>query len=326
MRGEGEKAFCAGGDVKSMYHAIKEKGPTIGIGLRGEPSADFFRDEYEMNYLLANSPIPQISFWDGIVMGGGVGVSIFGKVRIATEKTLFAMPETAIGLFPDVGSSGWLPHIPRGLGTYIALTGCKLKAADLLYSGIATHYLSSSQYPDLEAALSKLSVDRSQALPAIHEILDHLKPTTDATSSGTLPIVADAIERCFHNKSNVESIITALQNETGNEEEWAAHTLKTLERMSPSSLKLTLEQLNRGRHLSLRQCLEMEYRLSQGCMRENDFAEGVRALLVDRDNKPVWNPSQFSEISDSKISSYFASLGGHDLTLPEVEGVWRWNK
>lgn len=309
-----------------MYHAIKEKGPAIGVGLRGEPSADFFREEYEMNYLLANSPIPQISFWDGIVMGGGVGVSIFGKVRIATEKTLFAMPETAIGLFPDVGSSAWLPQLPDGIGPYIALTGSKLKAADLLYSGIATHYLSSSQYGHLEEALRTLPDDigRDQALSAIYDILFELGPTEPITG-GTIFPVAESIERCFAGKTSVESIISALQKERGDGEEWAVNTLKTINRLSPSSLKLTLEQLRRGKSSNLRQCFEMEYRMSQGCMRENDFAEGVRALLVDRDNNPLWNPANLNEVSDDKIASYFSSLGGADLTLPQVESTWSWN-
>jgi len=329
MRGEGPKAFCAGGDVKSMYNAIKEKGSGIGIGLRGEPSADFFREEYEMNFALANSTIPQVSFWDGIVMGGGVGVSIFGDVRIATEKTMFAMPETAIGLFPDVGSSAWLPHLPRGVGTYLALTGCRLKAADLLLTGIATHYMPSAKYEELEHAMSTLPEDRSASRSALEEILSSLGSSANVgeqAGHALLPGSLDSIERCFANKDRVEDILDALVQEVGSgENQWANNTLKSLRKMSPSSLKLTLAQLSQGRNKNLRECLIMEYRLSQGCMREHDFAEGVRALLVDRDNSPVWNPSSLHEVTPEKIETYFNDLGENDLNLPDVN-TWTFDK
>jgi len=145
VKGSGEKAFCAGGDVKAMWEDANTGGETLGTGAPGRASSDFFHDEYIMNYNLGISKVKQVSMWDGVVLGGGVGISIFGEYRIATEKTMFAMPETAIGLFPDVGSSAWLPHLGGGLGEYLAMTGTRLKAADLLTLGIATHFLPSAQ-------------------------------------------------------------------------------------------------------------------------------------------------------------------------------------
>ena len=160
MKGVGGKAFCAGGDVKSIWNEINAVGlgsPYLGQGNRGfSQSSEFFRTEYEMNYLIGKSLIPQVSLWDGIVMGGGVGVSALGRFRVASEKAMFAMPETAIGLFPDVGSSYWLPHLNSGYGMYIGLTGARLFAADLVHSGIATHFVTSDKLDALESALGSL--------------------------------------------------------------------------------------------------------------------------------------------------------------------------
>lgn len=350
MKGAGEKAFCAGGDVNLLYEDCVLGGPTLGSGAPGRITSDFFLEEYEMNYILGTSPIPQVSIWNGIVMGGGVGVSVLGDFRIATERTLFAMPETAIGLFPDVGSSAWLPHLHPGVGEYIGLTGVRLGPADLLLAGIATHYIPSSKLPALEAAIVEQFPDRTSAdagtgagadtssadtRKVLHSILKSfheappVTPEEIAASGGAKfnvnPNVirdnVDMITQCFAHKKTIGDIMSALRSASvgtastiGNA--WASKTLETLLKMSPTSLKVTFQQLKRGRELDLRGCLEMEYRLAQGCMRTCDFREGVRAVLVDKDGKPVWKPAELADVTDAYVESFFASLGEHELKLP----------
>lgn len=319
MKGMGGKAFCAGGDVKSIYTELVESSSNAKGGPQpatpGSISYDFFKVEYEMNYLLGMSKIPQVSFWDGIVMGGGVGVSVLGAFRVATEKTMFAMPETAIGLFPDVGSSSWLPHIPRGQGLYIGMTGCRLGAADLLHTGIATHFVPSSRLEELEHAIieSKPSSNLAEAKKAIGGILDSFSGRPEESKSLIIPN-ADSIERCFHEKNSVDDILAALKEESTTRGDasakWANDTLQLLSKMSPTSLKLTVAQLKEGKSKSLKSCLEMEFRLMMGCMLAPDFREGIRALLVDKDNKPKWAPAA----SDSQIREYFNHLQ-HELNL-----------
>jgi enoyl-CoA hydratase/carnithine racemase len=296
-------------------------------------STDFFKEEYEMNYMLGTSPIPQVSIWNGIVMGGGVGISVLGDFRVATEKTMFAMPETAIGLFPDVGSSAWLPHLHPGVGEYIGLTGCRLGPADLIHSGIATHYIPSAKLPELEAAIEQqVYVNPVEARKTVSGILKGLNESPPVTPeqveaagggrnhSNLIRDNKELITQCFGNKQSFAEIMDALNTASvgtassiGNA--WATKTLESLNKMSPTSLLLTFEQLRRGANLDLRGCLIMEYRLANACMRGNDFREGVRALLVDKDNKPQWSPASVDEVSPEFITSLFESLGEHDLEL-----------
>jgi enoyl-CoA hydratase/carnithine racemase len=316
MKGAGSKAFCAGGDVKSIYMYLKDASSSIGSGKPGTIEADFFRSEYEMNYLIGTSPIPQISIWDGIVMGGGVGVSVLGEYRVATARTLFAMPETAIGLFPDVGSSAWLPHLPDGQGLYIGLTGCRLGAADLVYTGIATHYIPSYDIEVVEKVIiENCTDDPKKSRDIISNILRDASNKPD-DSKASIEVNKEAIKRCFSNSTSIEEIMVLLQEETRNKhfEKWANTTMQTLSRMSPTSLKLTLAQLSAGKDLDLKGCLMLEYRLMMGCMRGSDFREGIRALLIDKDNNPKWSPSLLSEVNDADIQKYF-SLEKHNLDL-----------
>lgn len=317
MKGAGGKSFCAGGDVKSVWTDIISGDSNIGTGKPGLLSSDFFRTEYQMNYLLGTSNIPQVSLWDGIVMGGGVGISVLGDFRVATEKTVFAMPETGIGLFPDVGSSAWLPHLTNGFGKYIGLTGCRLAAADLLYSGIATHYIPSVQLSDLEEAIIKsCTSDASKSRKAIKNLLkqycsDHIPDS----SNEVLKTNEEAIIKCFGNPTSVEGIIENLNEEISKGNVWAESTLQVLLKVSPTSLKLAFAQINAGKTFDLKSCLEMEYRLVSRCMKAPDFKEGVRALLVDKDNKPQWSPKTLEEVAPEVIDKYFESLGEYDLQL-----------
>jgi enoyl-CoA hydratase/carnithine racemase len=265
-------------------------------------------------------------------MGGGVGISIFGEYRIASEKTMFAMPETSIGLFPDVGSSAWLPHIGHGLGEYVALTGVRLKAGDLLELGIATHFLPSIKMEELETRVIEGAVrgnpEKSRA--AINALLAELG---SAGLSGADPSVSvfgsdraagrGRIAACFDNKASLENIISSLEilRASGGEADqaWAEQTLLSLSLCSPTSLKVTLAQLQRGRTMDLKACLEMEYRISQGCMRHPDFREGVRALLVDKDKNPKWTPGALADVSQELIDDHFRPLAVRELVLESCD-------
>lgn len=310
LRGEG-RALCAGGDVAEV-----REGVLTGTGY----PADFFYDEYSLDYsiatLMERQKILQIALWDGIVMGGGVGLSIHSPVIIATEKAMFAMPETAIGLFPDVGATWALSRLKAGkaCGLYLGLSGQRLGAADCLHAGLATHYCPSERLPQAEAAVRALG-DQANDMQAVSAaIADAAGDATPDTSKAVLPDNAQAIERCFGGDVTAEEIIQKLDSEGG---EWAEKTKKTLLRMSPTSVKVTIEAIKRhqSQSMTLKDAFITEYRLAQGCMRpqpESDFCEGIRAVLIDKDNKPQWKPSELGDVSTEKVDGFFAPLAaGH---------------
>ena len=307
IEGEGERAFCAGGDVRAVWEA--GRAGQHKAGQEGLITADFFRAEYRLNRQIQSYPKPYVALIDGITMGGGVGLSIHGLVRLATERTLFAMPETAIGLFPDVGGSYFLPRLPGGLGLYLALTGARLKAADCLYSGIATHYAPAAELPRVFDAL--LGCDWSQGASGLRAALRGVTGQPD--EAGTLAALRPAIDRCFKDKDSVEAVLAALAAE---DTPWGQETLELLARRSPTSLRVALEQLRRGATLGFDDCMVMEYRLSQAAMRPgSDFYEGIRALLVDKDHAPKWNPARLQDVTPTLVDAYFAPLGQHELTF-----------
>jgi len=292
LKGAGDRAFCAGGDVLAIRTAGKD-----GNSL----TADFFRDEYRMNRRIEVFPKPHIALLDGVTMGGGVGVSLHGSHRIATERTLIAMPETGIGLFPDVGGTYFLSRVPGGLGMYLGLTGARMKAADALHAGFATHYIKSERLADLEAALA----EAKDAAAVVEDLSEDPGPAPLSEQSA-------AIERCFVQES-VEAIYDALGNEPG---EWAAKTLSTLqEQCSPTSLKVTFEALHRAAKLDFDAAMVVEYRLSQAFMAGPDFYEGIRARLVDKDQKPAWTPATLAEVTPNMVEAHFAPLGDRDLSF-----------
>ncbi|WP_096701561.1 enoyl-CoA hydratase/isomerase family protein [Magnetospirillum sp. 15-1] len=271
IEGAGEKAFCAGGDIKRLYEACKA-GELEFVGA-------FYRDEYRLNRRIKTSPKPYVALIDGIVMGGGVGVSVHGLYRVATERTLFAMPETGIGFFPDVGGSYFLPRLPGAIGMYLGLTGARLKAADALHVGVATHYVESGQLPALIEALSEA---RDAA---------EVKSTLDGFASDPGMAAIDArrqlIDRCF-GKASLAEVLAALEGES---DPFAAETLATLRAKSPHLVAVSFEMIRRGAALSFDECMRMEFRLALALAPAHDFVEGVRALLIDRDNTPAWNPA-----------------------------------
>jgi enoyl-CoA hydratase len=300
--GAGDRAFCAGGDVRAVYEA--------GAGIAGDRQlpAVFFREEYELIRLIHRFPKPYIAIIDGITMGGGAGISVNGAYRIATERTLFAMPETGIGLFPDVGATCFLNRCPGHIGRYLGLTGARLNAADALYCGFATHFVAGERIDPLVAALAG-----AKGVPGSIEttLRQH------ASDGGVAPLASlcPAIDRCFAG-GTVEAIVEALATETGGggaQAGWAAETRSGLLTKSPTSLKITLRQLMIGRDYDLDAALALEYRLTQHIMTGHDFYEGVRAMLIDRDRKPQWRPATLAEVTDSVVDTYFAPIGDREL-------------
>jgi enoyl-CoA hydratase len=308
VRGAGDRAFCAGGDVRAVYEA--------GRGSGGDPAltAIFFREEYELIRRIHRFTKPYIAIIDGITMGGGAGISVNGAYRIATERTLFAMPETGIGLFPDVGATCFLNRCPGHVGRYLGLTGARLNAEDALYCGVATHFVEHNRAEKVAATLAGILRDAKAERSLIDATLDRC-----AVVRGPAPLAAlqPAIDRCFAGDS-VETILDTLAAEAavGPQAAWAEETRASLLTKSPTSLKITLRQLTIGRDYDLETALALEYRLTQHVMAAHDFYEGVRAMLIDRDQKPRWRPVTLAEVSDSMIDAYFTPIGDRELRFP----------
>lgn len=294
IEGEGEKGFCAGGDIRWL-HDTGKKDP--------KEAAEFYREEYLTDAAVFHFPKPYIAFIDGIVMGGGVGISVHGSQRIAGDRTLFAMPETGIGLFPDVGGSYFLPRMRGKLGMYLGLTGARLKAADSLYAGVATHYIpSEAQAGVIEACAAATSSAQ------IKDILAHAHK-----DPGPAPIAAlqGDIDRLFGG-ADVRSIFTALDQEGS---EWAAKQVSILRSKSPTSLKVTFEQLTRGAAMSFDDVMRMEMRMAAHVMEGHDFYEGVRATIFEKGGTPAWKPARIEDVTAEAVQSYFAEIGDRELEL-----------
>ncbi|NXF74503.1 HIBCH protein, partial [Sclerurus mexicanus] len=301
IKGTGAKAFCAGGDIRAMTEAGKAGDKLV---------QDFFRGEYGLNNAIGTCKKPYVALIDGITMGGGVGVSVHGHFRVATEKTLFAMPETAIGLFPDVGGGYFLPRLSGKIGYFLGLTGYRLKGRDVLKAGIATHFVESGKLPALEKDLIAL---KSPSKENIADLLNSYqkKSTIDQEKKFVLDEHIEKINSLF-SANSMEEIVKKLKQDGS---PFAIKQLETLNKMSPTSLKLTLRQLREGASMSLQEVLTMEYRLSQACMKGHDFYEGVRAVLIDKDQSPRWKPPTLEEVSDEFVDNCFKPLGNDDLKL-----------
>ena len=290
----GERGFCAGGDIRMIAES--------GAGDASEAKA-FFHAEYRLNHLLFEYPKPVTALVDGIVMGGGVGISEPAEVRIATQRTTYAMPETGIGLFPDVGGGWFLPRLPGFVGTWLALTGARLKAADTVFLGIHTHYLPTDA---LEAFRAILATD--PAHPA--DVADGLED-----DAGEPPIEAHlpAIDRLFR-FDTLEEIFAALEADSS---DWASAQLAILKTKSPQSMKVSLRQLRMGAKLdSFADNMAMEYRLGGRVVRTHDFQEGVRAVIVDKDNAPGWSPADIEGVTDQALDALFAPLPADEEWTP----------
>lgn len=290
----GERGFCAGGDIRMLA----ESGAGDAVAAR-----KFFHTEYRLNHLLFTYPKPVVAAMDGVTMGGGVGLSMPASVRIATERTTFAMPETGIGLFPDVGGGWFLPRLPGQAGLWLALTGARIKAADCCALGIATHYMPSDKVEAFKEALLAHPNSVAAALAAFVE------------DPGHAPIAAHQadIDRSF-GEGDVEAIIANLEVEPG---EWAASQLATLKTKSPQTLKVAWRQLKTGAALDdFAANMAMEYRIGSRVVRRHDFLEGVRAVIIDKDNAPQWNPPTVEAVSDALLDDIFAPLSADEEWTP----------
>ncbi len=321
LKGAGEKAFCAGGDVAELaqQNMTGEKGQ--------KKSADYFGLEYKLDHLIATSGKPLVAFMDGITMGGGVGLSMHTPFRIATEKTVFAMPETTIGFFPDVGASFFLPKMDGAVGTYLALTSERLNGVNAFYAGIATHYLHSTSLSALESRLAELRFPDDQPLESrlevingtIEEFTTGLPHDQPMLLAGTM---REAIDRCF-NKNSVPEILAALEAETGETAEWAQKTHKTLHQRSPTSVYVTLRQMRLGKDWSIKETFQREYHIAEKFMKHPDFTEGVSALLIRKPKPgqprqpPKWQPASLEDIKpeDNIAEPFFEVEGLEKLQL-----------
>ena len=280
----GERGFCAGGDIRMIAES--------GAGDASEAKA-FFLAEYRLNHLMFDYPKPISAIVDGIVMGGGVGISEPADIRVATERTTYAMPETGIGLFPDVGGGWFLPRLAGQTGVWLALTGARLKAADTVALGIHTHFVSADRVDALKANLMREAADPSSV------VMRH------AGDAGPAPLSAhrEAIDRLFA-FDTVEEIFQALEADGS---DWALQQLETLKTKSPQSLKVSLRQIRTGATLSsFADNMAMEYALGGRVVRTHDFQEGVRAVIVDKDNAPKWSPADLTGVTDETLDALFA--------------------
>ncbi|XP_065864864.1 3-hydroxyisobutyryl-CoA hydrolase 1-like [Euphorbia lathyris] len=310
LKGNG-RAFCAGGDVSAVVRDIGEEGSW-------RSGARYFGKEFILNYVMATYTKPQVSILNGIVMGGGAGVSMHGSFRVATENSVFAMPETALGLFPDIGASYFLSRLPGFFGEYIGLTGARLDGAEMLACGLATHFVPSVKLPLLEEALQKVDSSNSATISNVINEYSQQPNLKDQSAYHRL----DVIDKCFSQRS-VEHILSALEKERKKKDDaWVATTIQSLKKASPTSLKISLRSIREGRLQGVGQCLVREYRMVCHVMQgklSKDFFEGCRAILLDKDKNPKWEPSKLELISDDMVEQYFSKVDDEeweDLRLP----------
>jgi enoyl-CoA hydratase len=293
VRGAGDRGLCAGGDIVAIYRDMLAGGGA---------TADFWATEYRLNALISRYPKPYVALMDGLVLGGGVGISAHGSVRVVTERTRTGMPETTIGFVPDVGGTLLLSRAPGESGTHAALTGAHLSGADALFLGLADHFVPSENLPALAEALESTTADAAvgrfvqeppaSALAEQREWIDSAYAADDA-----------------------EEILRRLQAAGGE----AADAAATIEAKSPTAVKLTLESLRRVRGLSLEETLAQEYRVGVRSLAGPDFREGIRAQVVDKDRNPQWKPASLAEVSPADVERYFAPLGDRELHLQSKE-------
>ncbi len=296
LSGAGEKGLCAGGDMRKFYDLEAKN-----VAAYAER---FFSTEYRLDALIHNYSKPIIAYMNGIVMGGGVGLSVGASHRIVTETTKWAMPEMNIGFFPDVGASFFLNQMPDYIGRYLALTAKIIRANDTMYIGVADYAIQSSEWHIIEEKL--LNQAWSQA--SIHQDLDAFfdSNSTKAVDIAELKAHLEDINHHFKH-GTVEEIVASLEVKSADGNEWATLALKTLLTKSPTSLKLTLQQLINGENKSLNECLAMEKNIAIHFMNTPDFYEGVRAVLVDKDGSPNWNPNKLAVLTKADIERYFSN-------------------
>ena len=299
---EGTRGFCAGGDIRML----------AASGARNAAEARaFFAAEYRMNVEIARFRKPYVALLDGVTMGGGVGISVHGSHRICTERTLFAMPETGIGLFPDVGGGWFLPRLTGELGTWLALTGARLKARDVAAGRIATHYVPSHRLGEMVHHLMDTDLSTGAA-EGVEKIVHRY---AQEPGEGSFAAHLATINRCFA-FDHAEEIVAALRADGG---EWAAAQCEILATKSPETVKVALRQLREGaKQETFEANMAMEYRIGWRKVQSPDFLEGVRAVIIDKDHSPAWSPATLEAVRHADVERYFAPLGDHELIFDDA--------
>ncbi|UVJ40014.1 enoyl-CoA hydratase/isomerase family protein [Arthrobacter sp. CJ23] len=292
VRGAGDRGLCAGGDIVAIYQDMVEEAGR---------AQDFWATEYRLNALIASYPKPYVAFMDGLVLGGGVGVSAHGSLRVVTERTRTGMPETTIGFVPDVGGTLLLSRSPGETGTHAALTGAHLDGADALFLGLADHFVPSGSLPALAEALESATADAAVGRFAQEPPASALEAQRDWIDAG-------------YAGDDAEEIVRRLRAAGGD----AAEAAGTIEQKSPTAVKVALASLRRVRDLSLEEALDQEYRVGLRFLAGHDFREGIRAQVVEKDRNPRWRPATLAEVGEADVEAYFESLGERELGLGGV--------
>ncbi|MEZ5824905.1 MAG: enoyl-CoA hydratase/isomerase family protein [Geminicoccaceae bacterium] len=287
------RAFCAGGDIRVVTEMVKADGPDAVL--------PFFHDEYRMNWRIRHFPKPYIALIDGITMGGGVGISVHGRYRVVTENTMFAMPETGIGMFPDVGGTAFLPRLPGEIGTWMGLTGSRIDGNDARAIGVGTHRVDHERLDELVEALAAAHGDVGSVLDGFD------RPVAES------PVIANRaeIDRLFAG-GHLRDVVAALR---ASDSDFARKTLAELEGKSPISVGIAFHQLRLGRTLDFAECMRLEYRLVRHVMAHGDFHEGVRALIVDKDKNPRWQLDNLDDVTDEAVETLFRPWDGDRLNF-----------
>ena len=297
LDGAGERGLCAGGDLRAIYDAVKSKNFL---------PERFWSSEYHLNVLIARYPKPVIAVMDGLVMGGGVGLSTHAAHRIVTERSLIAMPEVGIGFFPDVGVSFLLARAPCQVGTYLALTGNRVGAADAIYCGLANSHIPAARLPEIPSVLANC---RSR-----DDVWKALGKLETSPAQGRLPAARGWIDSCY-SADRVEDIIDRLQSNASDE---ARSALEPLRKASPTSLKIALRNIRSAVSFAkVEESFQQDYRIALACIAEHDFIEGIRATIVDKDRNPVWRPDKLADVTTEIVDRHFKSVGDLELTFTD---------
>jgi enoyl-CoA hydratase len=302
LEGSGDRGLCAGGDIRALYESSQ-------VG--GDLGKILWREEYILNARIKKFPKPYVAFMDGIVMGGGVGLSAHSSHRVVTERTKLAMPEVGLGFFPDVGGTWLLSHAPNEIGTYFGLTGQTMNGPDAIYAGFADAVVPSAKWPVLREALTKLRPGTTR-----REVKALIEGFATGEKAGPVAAKEPAIDRWFA-FDRMEDIVAALQRDGS---ELAQATLKTLSEKSPRGMVVTLKLLRLARTASsLEECLVREYRAALEVFRSDDFREGVRAAVIDKDRNPKWSPPRIEDVTQKMVAPYFAEIGADELVFNQAK-------
>jgi len=300
LEGAGERGLCAGGDIRALYESSQ---------VNGDLGKILWREEYILNARIKKFPKPYVAFMDGIVMGGGVGLSAHSSHRVVTERTKLAMPEVGLGFFPDVGGTWLLSHAPGEIGTYFGLTGQTMNGPDAIYSGFADAVVPSSKLPALREALTKVRPGTTGG-----EVKTLIDGFATGETAGPVAALQAEIDRWF-GFDRMQDVVVAL---TRDGSELAQATLKTLGEKSPRGMVVTLKLLRLARKASsLEDCLAREYRAALEGFRSDDFREGVRAAVIDKDRNPKWSPARIQDVTPEMVAPYFAEIGVDELVFPQ---------